>query len=286
MYARPCAIALSLAALVAAGAADPGDEPPAARPRAEVADLLKKAMEEADGQGGADRQVEILRRAAEEAVHARPQNLLMAEALHGAAGATEPDSGRLAGRWRAAVAEAVEVLEFEVQEESPLPDGFPKPPPLGEISIQTYPAYRAARAEMGDGDNGAFMRLFGHITSKGIAMTAPVEMNYAPADGGKPRKVDMKFLYRNTGQGTLGGDRVKVQDAGALTAVSLGLRGAASESRVEEARQKLEAWLASHAKEYRAAGPLRTLNYNSPFLAAKKQFFEVQIPIEPAASTP
>lgn len=277
-------VAMGVMVTAASGAGASADESPTTLSRSAAADVLKKGLEDAGRAAGPQEQVEILRRAAEAATRGRPENLLMAEALRGPTDATGLEPAALAERWRAAVSEAVEILEFRVQEESPLPDGFPEPTPLGEIAVQKYPVYRAARAEVGGGDDGAFMRLFGHISTKGISMTAPVEMSYAREGDGGSRKVGMSFLYRNTGQGTLGGDKVKVQDVGAMTAVSLGLRGRASEDRVAEAKGRLEAWLASHEKEYRAAGPIRTLVYNSPFLPEKRQFFEVQIPVEPAES--
>lgn len=282
MLIRLGAIAASITVMAAAGGSAPAQEPLTIPTRAAVADDLKKALERSREATGPAEQVEILRNAADVASAGRPENFLLAEAFRSPLDPPEADAGKLAERWRTAIAEAVEILEFEVQEESPLPEGFPKPLPLGEIGIQEYPAYRMATAEVGFGDNGAFMQLFGHIKAKGISMTAPVEMNYAEGDGGRPRKVSMSFLYRSPKQGTLANDKVKVQDIDKLTAVSLGLRGTATEARVLEAEARLEAWLASHAEEHRAAGPIRTLIYNSPFLPAKRQYFEVQIPIEPA----
>lgn len=281
MIPLPSALALGWAILVLGGAPASIQDGPSPMSRAEAAEVLKKALAEARRADGPEKEAEALRRAADQVARGRPENFLVADALRGPADAPAAEPSRQAERWRSAVSEALEVLEFEVEEESPLPDGFPKPTPLGEIAVQSYPVYRAARADLGDGDDGAFMRLFGHITTRGISMTAPVEMNYSRGEKEGSRKVAMSFLYRNTGQGTLGGDQVKVVDVDKLTAVSLGLRGYPNEERVKEARGRLEAWLASHAKEYRAAGPVRTLIYNSPFLPAKRQFYEVQIPVEP-----
>lgn len=287
------AVAVGIAVIAGAEAPGAADDAPTALTRAAAAEVLKKGLEEADRAEAPGEKVEILRRAAEAASKGRPENILAVEALRGPAESPESDAGQLAEGWRRAIGDAVEILEFEILKESPLPEGFPDPPPLGEITIQKYPVYRSARAEIRDaGDNGAFMRLFGHITTKGISMTVPVEMNYAPDEGqgegeakeGKEgsRKVAMSFLYESTKQGTLGGDQVKVQDVGELTTVTLGLRGTATDERVEEAKGRLEAWLASHADEYRASGPVRTLIYNSPYAPEKRKFFEVQFPIEPA----
>lgn len=280
MIAKTGAIAACLMISSATGMPTMACEPHASMTRAAAADVLKKGLEAAREPITPEDQVGVLRRAAEEVLQGRPENILASKALRGAMEGPAPEANKLAERLRSAIGEAAEILEFEVQEESPLPDGFPKPPPLGEIVVQSYPVYRAAKVDLNDGDNGAFMRLFGHIKSRGISMTTPVEMNYTRGEGGRPEKIAMSFLYRNSQQGTLGGDKVKVQDMGKLTAVSLGLRGFATEVQVGEAKERLEAWLADHAKEYRESGPIRTLIYNSPFMAAKKQFFEVQIPVE------
>lgn len=282
MLPRLDGVVLGIAIVATSCAPGRADEAPATLSRSAAADVLNKGLEEARRTGDPEQQVQILRRAAEVVSTGRPENILAAAALRGPTGSPALEADKLAVGWREAVADAAEILKFEMLEESPLPDGFPKPPPVGEIMIQKYPVYRAAKADMNRGDNGAFMRLFGHIKSKGISMTTPVEMNYDQGDQERPRKVAMSFLYRNTGQGSLGGDDVKVQDVAESTAVTLGLRGYASEERVAEAKGHLEAWLASHAQEYRASGPIRTLIYNSPFIPEKQQFFEVQIPIEPA----
>jgi hypothetical protein len=62
--------------------------------------------------------------------------------------------------------------------------------------------------------------------------------------------------------------------------VSIGMRGAHSAAAVEEARQRLLAWFEERKSEYRPAGPLRVMGYNSPMIPADRRFFEVQIPIE------
>jgi hypothetical protein len=61
--------------------------------------------------------------------------------------------------------------------------------------------------------------------------------------------------------------------------VSIGLRGDATKARVADAKQRLEAWIGAHAAEYEAAGPLRVMGYNSPFISDAKRYTEVQIPV-------
>ena len=52
-----------------------------------------------------------------------------------------------------------------------------------------------------------------------------------------------------------------------------------TKQRVTDAQLRLENWLKTHCEEYESAGPLRVMGYNSPFVADKKRFTEVQIPV-------
>ena len=172
--------------------------------------------------------------------------------------------------------------------EAKLPEGFPSPGPVGEVITKTYPAHRLARVRSGGpGNDGSFMKLFRHIERNEIAMTAPVEMEMAVADGGgaSPRTESMAFLYGSATTGTPGPDpadpNVMVEDVPETTVISLGVRGSYREERFAEFTAKLEAWLGEHP-EWVAAGPPRTLAYNSPFVPGILKYAEVQIPITPA----
>lgn len=171
--------------------------------------------------------------------------------------------------------------------EAKLPDGFPGPGPVGEVITKTYPAHRLARVRAAGGD-GAFMRLFRHIERNEIAMTAPVEMEMAVAEGGSPAAAtaSMAFLYGSAQAGAPGPDpadpTVIVEDVPEMTVISLGVRGSYREERFVEFTAKLETWLRAHP-EWIAAGPPRTLAYNSPFVPGLLKYAEVQIPIAPAA---
>ncbi|MBM4010312.1 MAG: ABC transporter substrate-binding protein [Planctomycetes bacterium] len=171
--------------------------------------------------------------------------------------------------------------------EAKLPAGFPAPGPVGEVLTKTYPAHRLARVRSGGGGDGSFMKLFRHIERNEIAMTAPVEMEMAVADGAGTAAgtVSMAFLYGSPDTGTPGPDpadpNVVVEDVPETTVVSLGVRGSYREDRFTEFTGKLEAWLAGHP-EWVAAGPPRTLAYNSPFVPGMLKYAEVQIPIAPA----
>lgn len=176
--------------------------------------------------------------------------------------------------------------------EAKLPEGFPGPGPVGEVITKTYPAHRLARVRSGErGSDGSFMKLFRHIERNEIAMTAPVEMEMAVGDGGAtmPKSTSMAFLYGSADTGTPGPDpadpNVVVEDVPEITVVSLGVRGSYKEERFAEFTGKLEAWLAEHPA-WVAAGPPRTLAYNSPFVPGMLKYAEVQIPIAPAPPAP
>jgi len=170
--------------------------------------------------------------------------------------------------------------EFRPVKEAELPEGFPGYTSVGEIEVKQYPPYRKASAA----GPMAFWMLFAHIKSNGVAMTAPVELDYGDPSATEPREQSMSFLYERPDQGSAGRQGfVEVDDVPATTVLSIGCRGARTRASVDEARDKLLRWLDENKSAYRAAGPLRVLGYNSPFIPKEKQFYEVQISIEPAA---
>jgi len=174
------------------------------------------------------------------------------------------------------------VLRFRMIREAPLPEGYPEPAPVGEIVVKHYPARRLARTPVTDqGRQGdAFMTLFRHIQKNEIAMTAPVEMTFRGEPRARLRETDMAFLYRSPAQGQAGKvERVEVVDVPATICISLGMMGDFRGGQVAQAREHLDAWLAGHAQRYKAAGDLRVLGYNSPFLPAMLRYFEVEIPV-------
>ena len=168
--------------------------------------------------------------------------------------------------------------------EAKLPEGFPAAGPVNEVIVKTYPAHRLARVRAEGGSNGMFMKLFRHIERNEIAMTAPVEMSWQQAAGKEP--VAMAFLYAKPSIGAAGADpedpRVVVEDIPEIKVVSIGLRGSYDKSTFDRGATRLEAWLKEHP-EWKAAGDLRTLAYNSPFVPGLVKYSEAQIPIEPTA---
>ncbi len=168
-----------------------------------------------------------------------------------------------------------------VWREADVPQGWPTPTPIGEVRVQSYPAYRAAivRAEQLDktNQNSMFRTLFNHIKQNDIAMTAPVEMTYAP-EGDQP--VAMAFLYRDDTIGQLGANGpVEVVDLPAATMVSVGVRGSYSGKVHAAAVARLQNWLEESESRYEPIGPPRFLGYNSPFVPWFMQYGEVQVPV-------
>jgi hypothetical protein len=171
-------------------------------------------------------------------------------------------------------------LAFTPLREAELPVGFPAPTPVLEIELKQYPAYRMASAPSG-GMGGGFWTLFRHIESHEIAMTAPVEMTYG--EGAAPREERMAFLYGSMEIGATGRDgQVEVIDVEPARVVSLGCRGRMTRERIAQAQAELERWVESSGT-WEAAGPLRSMGYNSPMVPAARSYFEVQLPVRPKA---
>lgn len=247
--------------------------------RTDAASQLDAVLQAADSLRDSEKEIALCRTAAGKVLKAMPANVFVEEIFRRVEQTKTTDSRKLAKEWRAALVEARDILRFEIEEESPIPEGFPEPAPVGEVRLQQYPTYRLARTDMTLLEGTAFLTLFNHIKERDIAMTAPVELTYA-ADGNATKKTAMSFMYRSTQQGRLGtAGKVQVMDSPAHMAISIGIRGSANKERVADARRRLEAWLQAHRDTFEATGPLRVLGYNSPFIAEKKQFSEVQIPV-------
>jgi len=169
--------------------------------------------------------------------------------------------------------------DFQPTKEAEMPRGFPGYTPVGRIEVKQYPAYRKASTS----GNAEFWTLFLHIKQNDVQMTAPVELDYGEPRGEKLKERSMSFLYERPDQGAAGKQgAVEVVDVPAMMVISIGCRGARNAASLTEAREKLIHWLDEHKAEYAAAGPLRAMGYNSPFVPREKNFFEVQIPVKPA----
>ena len=198
-----------------------------------------------------------------------------------------PDSAAAAKHrsFRAAVAEVAELLAFRPVMEADLPRGFPPPTPVDEIEVKRYPVYRMARTE--SGGRNAFWTLFRHIKENDVAMTAPVQMDYDSHAEPDAAEESMAFLYGSTDLGRSGeAGAVDVLDVEPTSVISTGVRGSRSREKVASAQARLLEWLAANSDRYQAAGPMRVMGYNSPFVQASRSYFEVQIPVEPAKAGP
>jgi len=247
-------------------------------PRFQAAEKLESALLVAETRPAPEEKVAVLKAAAAEARRTMTENVLVQDILEAAERAKSDDAGQAPKQWRTAVAEARDILRFEPLLEAPLPTGFPKPIPVGEVRVQQYPKYRLARTDMTLIEGRAFWTLFNHIKQRDIAMTAPVEMSYTSDKDGALKRSSMSFLYRNTEQGRIEVDgKVAVIDFPAQLAVGIGLQGEATKDKVNDAKRRLEAWLQVHGNEYEATGTVRVLGYNSPFVAEEKKLTEVQI---------
>jgi hypothetical protein len=278
---RFACVVLAMAALVTRAAADVRrtDEE---KPRLKAAAELDKALSDAQSLTVSAQQIAVFRSAVEEAVKLVPASVDLDDLLKtvAQAAATDAADGSTLADIRDRLAQSRDLLRFEPLIEAPLPEGFPEPTPAGEIRTQKYPQYRLAKTDMTFFQSRAFWTLFNHIKKHEIAMTAPVEMQYATDPDGRPKESSMAFLYRSTQQGSPGvEDEVEVMDIPAHLAVSIGLRGDATKARVADAKRRLEQWIADHAAEYEASGALRVMGYNSPFVPDAKRFTEVQIPV-------
>ncbi len=172
-----------------------------------------------------------------------------------------------------------------------LPEGYPAPTPPGAIEIKLYP--RARRAEVSGaiwpdmGMNVAFWPLFNHIKEREIAMTSPVEMDYAGVrEDGRLKSDDwtMSFLYREPEMGRIEEDGVvSVVDRSPLLVLSIGQRGNYGVELANNGLKSLREWLEADGR-FEAAGPPRSLYYNGPEQSARDKWSETQLPIRPRAS--
>ena len=192
--------------------------------------------------------------------------------------ALEPEAVRQS--LRMAAFELADDLLFSPVQEAQMPAGFPGFLAIDEVELRTYPAYRMVKTNMQGGQMGAFWPLFRHIEEHGIAMTTPVQTDWQEAVEGKgERAASMAFLYGDKALGKLGQDgKVEVVDVAGLTVLSIGARGGDTTNKVKALRLVLLACLQEHP-EWAAAGPVRTMGYNSPSVMGDRRYFEVQLPV-------
>ena len=164
--------------------------------------------------------------------------------------------------------------------EAALPEGFPQPGPLDEVTVKQYPAYRAAWHDEGDG----FWSLFRHIKKNHVKMTAPVEMTLKQQLERRGKRMviaSQAFMYERPDQGDTGQQgQVIVRDMPAQTMLSIAVTGKINQKRMVALMAQLDTELADRKEEYEQAGPPRMLGYHSPFVPEKRRWTEFQIPIK------
>lgn len=249
-------------------------------------------LQAALGPAGADREpataarLEALRGAATAAAKALGEQSLVAARLRAQVAAdvpTDPAAIATALRsMRSLLTQVASDLRFQPMREAPVPEGWPAPAPVGDVVIKEYPSYRMAQAPMrAEGDMSAFWKLFQHIQSNDIPMTAPVQMDHAAGKGDElGERRAMAFLYEKGERGKPGVQgNVEVVDVPAATFVSIGARGYETQDTIDELTADLRRWLAAHAPRYELAGPMRVMGWNSPSVRGERRFYEVEFPV-------
>lgn len=162
------------------------------------------------------------------------------------------------GEWR------FEDLSFRTA----LPEGYPAPTPPDAIEIKYYPSIRRAVLDgTGDGQRrrtNVFMTLVDHIESREIAMTAPVEFDFADRDRGSDfDEWSMGFVYRTRELGPTGEaeDGVEVVDTEPGYVLALGTLGNPRQGYVARAFEELEE-LAETLDGWRPGARRRSFVYN------------------------
>lgn len=258
---------------------DPGKEA-----RRKAAERLRAVLEPATS-SGAQADVPELLKACEEAAGLLPESsrnrmrmLAMVQEQRADLEKQKPD--RVLRDTRRGVEGAMLDLSFEPRIEAPVPVGWPAPTTVNELMVLDYPAYRLARAPMSGQmrTNNAFWKLFRHIESNQIPMTAPVETTYS-ATKGEEEPQWMAFLYQSTQQGSLGKDgEVEIVDLPAARVLSIGRRGSMSERAMKSSRTEMDGWLAANP-QWEVCGPMRSMGWNSPMVPDARRYWEIQLPI-------
>ena len=148
---------------------------------------------------------------------------------------------------------------------------------VGEFEIKTLPAARLIASKTGatyfEHDNRLFRPLFRYISSRDIAMTAPVEAEINPG-------VMYFYIGHEVSNNVLHAtESVSVHELPERLVASLGVRGGYSEHNFNKASAKLSAWLLKNPV-YQATGTARGIFWNGPFIPSFFKRFEVHIPVQ------
>ncbi len=157
-----------------------------------------------------------------------------------------------------------------------------------KVEVRRYPPTLQAITEMpgGDGANGGFRRLAGFIfggnsTGESIAMTAPVQRNLS----GDVRHMTfyMPGEYDRESLPAPQDPSVSIREVPSQTVAVLRFSGRATNQRVGEERQALEAFLQAEGIDWRGEWLLNQYNppWTPPFMRRNEIWVEVDWPVSP-----
>lgn len=170
--------------------------------------------------------------------------------------------------------------------EAPLPEGFPPPSELGVVVEKQYPVIRSYSAS----GQGAFMKCFGYLSRHQHEMTAPVIMDSATerdatGERGVPLERMHFLLERNSLDEPKEEGPVTVGDIASVRVLSIAHQGPMTSEVYADAKAKLESALAER-DDLVSTGSVRVLGYNGPSVRREKQYWEVQLAVEPRDASP
>jgi effector-binding domain-containing protein len=145
----------------------------------------------------------------------------------------------------------------------------------GQIEIKTIPESKVIKSISSQNyfeANNLFMPLFWYITTRGIAMTTPVEVAVDPGSmyfymGEKAAERDLKA-----------NKKVEVLTVPERLVASIAYTGAYSEANFLVAENKLRQWLEEQSS-YKSVGSARIIYWDSPATPDSKKRAEVHISI-------
>jgi hypothetical protein len=174
--------------------------------------------------------------------------------------------------------------------EAPLPEGFPPPSEVGKVVEKEYPLARSFYAA----GSGAFMKCFAYLAKQKHEMTAPVVVEYQPNQNDDKPRTDfempvpverMHFMLGRIAQDEPKQDGpVTVADMPRQRVLSIAFQGRLTEEVIKGSEAKLREHLAGRKDLKAAAASPRILGYNGPTVAPEKVYWEIQLPVEAAAS--
>ncbi|MEO0452617.1 MAG: heme-binding protein [Verrucomicrobiota bacterium] len=147
----------------------------------------------------------------------------------------------------------------------------------GEVEVKTLPASTVIRASSDAGNyfdrnNSLFMPLFRYIDERKIAMTTPVEAELEPGEM-------VFYIGTDIDHDSLEStENVKVETIEERQVLSVGIRGAYSKKKFEEAQEIAVKWLAEN-DGYEAVSEPRMIYWDAPYVPGPLKKSELHITI-------